>query len=104
MVTRSRKTTEEQQQMPSDFENDSIIETKRAKTEPDANVSLSNYEQLRVQRMKENMERMQKLGLLDLSLKLKNTPRPYHKSITTRDTQSEPLIQRRSSRYYSISL
>ncbi|KAL7002766.1 hypothetical protein U1Q18_003922 [Sarracenia purpurea var. burkii] len=37
---------------------------------------VSGYEQFRDQRIKENMERMQKLGIVDLSRKLKSESRP----------------------------
>ncbi|GAU46103.1 hypothetical protein TSUD_95750 [Trifolium subterraneum] len=58
----------------------------------------SDYEQIREQRMKENAERMKKLGLLNLSLNLKlnKTPRPQIKKNPIPSDQSE----RRSSRYY----
>ncbi|CAI8618361.1 unnamed protein product [Vicia faba] len=75
--------------------------TKTAKREGDTVVqssSSSHYEQIREQRMKENAERMQKLGLLNLSLKLKKTPRAYVKKIASPTNQSE----RRSSRLMTV--
>jgi len=77
-------------------------ETKTAKTEGDEGVvvsaSSSHYEQIREQRMKENAERMHKLGLLKLSGNLKKTPtsRPSVKKNPLPSNESE----RRSSRYY----
>ncbi|GAU30377.1 hypothetical protein TSUD_57880 [Trifolium subterraneum] len=57
----------------------------------------SDYEQIREERMKENAERMHKLGLLNLSLNLKlnKTPRPQIKKNLIPSDQPE----RRSSRY-----
>ncbi|GAU30364.1 hypothetical protein TSUD_57750 [Trifolium subterraneum] len=57
----------------------------------------SDYEQIREERMKENAERMQKLGLLNLSLNLKlnKTPHPRIKKNLIPSDQPE----RRSSRY-----
>lgn len=69
---------------------------------------LSRYELSREERIKENLERMQKLGILDLSLKLKSlhnpTPRNNNKSYNRKTPQhGEPLPPsgpvRRSSRY-----
>jgi len=59
----------------------------------------ASYEQARDQRIKDNMERMQKLGLFDLSLKLKRPkqkPLPKNKKTKPRPNHSP---QRRSSRY-----
>ncbi|XP_058750566.1 uncharacterized protein LOC131623584 [Vicia villosa] len=83
----------------SDSEYGSI--TKTAKTERDTVVvssSSSHYEQIREQRMKENAERMQKLGLLNLSLKLKKPPRVFVRKIASPTNQSE----RRSSRLMTV--
>ncbi|CAJ2652369.1 unnamed protein product [Trifolium pratense] len=60
--------------------------------------SSQHYEQIREQRMKENAERMHKLGLLNLSLKLKKTPRPQIKKISLPSIQP----QRRSSRIMTL--
>ncbi|KAK7362693.1 hypothetical protein VNO77_04813 [Canavalia gladiata] len=71
--------------------------SKRAKMEADS----SDYEHIRDQRIKENMERMQKLGLLDLSLKLKLPQKtPLHKKKTTHHLNHS--TQRRSSRIMSL--
>lgn len=60
----------------------------------------SEYEQLREKRIKENLERMQTLGIFDLSLKLK----PVRTPIVHKTPQRLPPLQpsgptRRSSRY-----
>ncbi|KAK7400854.1 hypothetical protein VNO78_12162 [Psophocarpus tetragonolobus] len=63
----------------------------------------SHYEQARDQRIKENMERMHKLGLFDLSLKLKlpkKNPLPKKKKTTSEPNHSP---QRRSSRIMSLT-
>lgn len=73
--------------------------SKRAKTEAE----VSNYEQIRQQRIKENMERMHKLGLVDLSLKLK----PPKKTAPEKKKNVLPQHlspQRRSSRYTHFKL
>lgn len=69
---------------------------------------ISGYEQCREKRIKENMERMQKLGILDLSLKLKSlptsSPSPRKQSGRKMPQLSSPLSpsgpSRRSSRFY----
>ncbi|RDX92042.1 Cell division cycle-associated 7-like protein, partial [Mucuna pruriens] len=89
MGSRRKKTEEQQSSLSEDDEN--------VKSEVDS----SCYEQARDQRIKENMERMHKLGLLDLSLKLKpqkNNPLPKKKKTAPEPTH-EP--QRRSSRIMS---
>jgi hypothetical protein len=69
----------------------------------------SGYENFRNQRIKENMERMQKLGIPDLSQKLKSKtapPKPTQKNPTERKTQNPlplPGSPRRSSRYFLFS-
>ncbi|ESW28549.1 hypothetical protein PHAVU_003G296100 [Phaseolus vulgaris] len=62
----------------------------------------ASYEQARDQRIKDNMERMQKLGLFDLSLKLKRPkqkPLPKNKKTKPRPNHSP---QRRSSRIMNL--
>ena len=72
----------------------------------------SGYEQFREQRIKENMERMQKLGILDLSHNLKKShtkPKPKP-NLTTRNPSDkkthDPLplsgSPRRSTRFFSL--
>ncbi|XP_059434671.1 uncharacterized protein LOC132167677 isoform X2 [Corylus avellana] len=69
----------------------------------------SGYENFRNQRIKENMERMQKLGIPDLSQKLKSKtapPKPTPKNPTQRKTQNPlplPDSPRRSSRLKSLT-
>ncbi|KAM7516585.1 hypothetical protein LguiA_006168 [Lonicera macranthoides] len=72
-----------------------------------SHIKLSRYELSREERIKENLERMEKLGILDLSLKLKSlhnpTPRNNNKSYNRKTPQRvEPLPPsgpvRRSSR------
>ena len=65
---------------------------------------LSGYEQIRDRRIKENKERMQNLGLFDLSLKLKSQIPPKKPNSSEKKTtqKTEPLNQsppRRSSRF-----
>lgn len=67
--------------------------------------AMSGYEQFREQRVKENKERMQKLGLLDLSLKLKaqlGRPKKIPGNVSSEKKPSTPLpvtaSPRRSSR------
>ncbi|CAA7035822.1 unnamed protein product [Microthlaspi erraticum] len=70
----------------------------------DSNVSI--YEKCRQERIKENLQRMQNLGILDLSLKLKSDTRPvkrqYRKANSDPDRDTSPLqlsvSTRRSSR------
>ncbi|KAL5054087.1 hypothetical protein RYX36_034769 [Vicia faba] len=96
MGTRTRRTDS-----PSSDSEDGTSITKTAKTEGDTVVqspSSSHYEQIREQRMKENAERMQKLGLLNLSLKLKKPPRTFVRKIASPTNQSE----RRSSRLMTV--
>uniref|UniRef100_A0A1J3FBU3 Cell division cycle-associated 7-like protein n=1 Tax=Noccaea caerulescens TaxID=107243 RepID=A0A1J3FBU3_NOCCA len=68
---------------------------------------VSIYEKCRQDRIKENLQRMQNLGILDLSLKLKSETRPvkrqYRKANSDPDRDSTPPLQlsvstRRSSR------
>lgn len=70
---------------------------KRMRTEED----FSSYEQIRDQRIRENKERLQKLGLLELSLKLKTQNPPQNKKPRDKKTTANPqpnLSPRRSSR------
>lgn len=66
---------------------------------------ISDYEQSREDRIKENHEKLQKLGIFDLSLKLKSQSRPKRapKSLTDHKTPPSALPSsgsiRRSSRY-----
>ena len=74
----------------------------------------SQYELSREQRIKENLERMQKLGILDLSLKLKSVipsntkrnPRNLNNCTTTPRPSPAPPSgpTRRSSRFFYHSL
>lgn len=95
-----------------DGETEGSNKTKRSKTTEGGDVVVSHshslYEQIREQRIKENMERMQKLGLLDLSLNLKkNNPHGHtipKKKTTIHDDTSPPEPQRRSSRLLLLLL
>nr|DAD40559.1 TPA_asm: hypothetical protein HUJ06_014882 [Nelumbo nucifera] len=76
---------------------------------PRAN-EVSGYEQFRDQRIKENMQRMQKLGIIDLSLKLKAElpPKRTPRNLSERKTpQRSPLPSseppRRSSRLQNVT-
>ncbi|KAL5708125.1 hypothetical protein ACHQM5_018953 [Ranunculus cassubicifolius] len=67
-------------------------------------MAVSGYEQIREQRIKENMERMQKLGLFDLSSKLNSAissckkPRTFQKRSSPSSPLHSSLPPRRSSR------
>ncbi|CAN8328202.1 unnamed protein product [Cochlearia groenlandica] len=67
-------------------------------------VGVSSYEKCREERIKENQQRMQNLGILDLSLKLKSQIRPSKRTYTRSTTRDTPLplqlsvSTRRSSR------
>lgn len=88
---------------------------KRARSSSEKNESdngeTSGYEQFRDQRIKENMERMQKLGILDLSHKLKSNTAPSKRNPTPRNPSDKktqnplPLSAspRRSSRFFFFS-
>ncbi|PQM35980.1 cell division cycle-associated protein 7-like [Prunus yedoensis var. nudiflora] len=70
---------------------------------------VSGYEQFRDQRIKENKERLQKLGLLDFSLKLKPKAAPPKRSQNQRDPSVQTKIHnsgsppRRSSRLKTLT-
>ncbi|KAK9942241.1 hypothetical protein M0R45_007917 [Rubus argutus] len=71
------------------------------------------YEQIRDQRIKENKERMQKLGIFDLSQKLKSRAAPPKRGRTVKDTSDQTKTQypnpnsgsppRRSSRLKTVA-
>ncbi|XP_010548388.1 PREDICTED: uncharacterized protein LOC104819826 [Tarenaya hassleriana] len=75
--------------------------------------SVSRYEQCREERIKENLQRMQSLGILDLSLKLRSETRPAKRPFGNSDsgrksTRGCPPVQlsgptRRSSRLQNVS-
>ncbi|KAK2380499.1 Zinc-finger domain of monoamine-oxidase A repressor R1 [Trifolium repens] len=75
---------------------------RRSKEEEDVATTktqtLQHYEQIREQRIKENDEKLRKLGLLKLSLNLKKTPRPQIKRNSIPSDQPE----RRSSRLMTL--
>ncbi|XP_057501703.1 uncharacterized protein LOC130785535 [Actinidia eriantha] len=80
--------------------NHQIDENGRTQTKDTQKVS--DYEHLREERIKENLERMQKLGIFDLSLKIKSV-KPTRKNTITKTPRSlSPLPRpgpvRRSSR------
>lgn len=63
----------------------------------------SGYEQFREQRIKENMERMQKLGILDLSQNLKKShtkPKPNPSDKKTHNPLPLSGSPRRSTRFF----
>ncbi|XP_042493993.1 cell division cycle-associated protein 7-like isoform X2 [Macadamia integrifolia] len=105
VILRKRGRTLEAPVNPKEAQNDKTQEKASGTQEQEG----SGYEQFRDKRIKENMERMQKLGILDLSLKLKpvvptpkrtskNTPERSHPSLLL---PSEP--QRRSSRLQKVA-
>ncbi|ONH91421.1 hypothetical protein PRUPE_8G113300 [Prunus persica] len=75
----------------------------------DGTAGVSGYEQFRDQRIKENKERLQKLGLLDFSLKLKPKAAPPKRSQSQRDPSVQTKIHnsgsppRRSSRLKTVA-
>ena len=86
---------------PANPNNHQMGESGRTQTKETQTVS--DYEQLREERIKENLERMQKLGIFDLSLKFKSV-KPTRKNTITKTPRSlSPLRRpgpvRRSSRY-----
>jgi len=99
MGTRKKKREEEEEEpLPSlshDNANGSDSQSEEGSERGDDS---SRYEQARNQRIKENMERMNKLGLFDLSLKLK---RPKQNPLPKKKKAIQPnhSPQRRSSRY-----
>ena len=62
----------------------------------------SEYEQIRAQRIRENKQRLEKLGIVDLSLKLKPSKSPSRRQILPKTPSSEP--PRRSSRSVRLPL
>ncbi|CAN7068523.1 unnamed protein product [Brassica oleracea var. botrytis] len=80
---------------------------------PAMNSNVSIYEKCREERIKENLQRMQNLGIMDLSLKLKSGTRPAKRRYTKAadsnpDLRSTPPLQlsvstRRSSRLKNAS-
>ncbi|KAA8547258.1 hypothetical protein F0562_003878 [Nyssa sinensis] len=81
-----------------------INENGETQTPTDDSQNFSGYEQFRAERIKENLDRMQKLGILDLSLKLKSlkpTPKnsPSYRKTPQHLSQLPPSgAIRRSSR------
>ncbi|XP_061373413.1 uncharacterized protein LOC133315767 [Gastrolobium bilobum] len=96
MGTRRKKSEESSDFKDGDTESEG---SKRAKKESD----FSHYEQIRDQRIKENMERMQKLGLLDLSLKLKHQKKNSHDKKKMKALPPSQSPSRRSSRLLSVA-
>ncbi|CAJ1939353.1 unnamed protein product [Sphenostylis stenocarpa] len=104
MGSRRKKREEEEEPPPSLSEDDADGSDSPSEEGSKTEVDSSHYEQARNQRIKENMERMQKLGLFDLSLKLK-PPKENHlpkkkKKKTIPQPNNSP--QRRSSRIMSL--
>ncbi|KAI8554390.1 hypothetical protein RHMOL_Rhmol05G0095000 [Rhododendron molle] len=79
-------------------EEEVVVENEGKKKKSEA---VSGYEQFRDQRIKENMERLQKLGILDLSRKLKPEPkkRPQKDPSQKKPSSTSSDPPRRSSRY-----
>ncbi|XP_058214064.1 uncharacterized protein LOC131325685 isoform X1 [Rhododendron vialii] len=82
-------------------EEELVVENEGKKKKSEA---VSGYEQFRDQRIKENMERLQKLGILDLSRNLKPEPKKRLKKDPSQkkpsSTSSDP--PRRSSRLQTV--
>ncbi|XP_068654390.1 uncharacterized protein [Aristolochia californica] len=76
---------------------------------PDVGGGTSGYEQLRDERIKENLERMQKLGILDLSRKLKSEVQSRKLVYRNQTEKRSPLVSspagptRRSSRLQNLT-
>lgn len=92
MGTRRKKREEAPLSLSEDDDGD---ENENSQNEGSKRVKNEGYEQAREQRIKENMERMQKLGLFDLSHKLK--PLKKQKKRTHQPNHSP---QRRSFRFF----
>ncbi|KAL2322083.1 hypothetical protein Fmac_026462 [Flemingia macrophylla] len=104
MGTRRKKIVEEEpSQSPSLSEDGGSDSQGEGSEDAGSDDGSSRYEQVREQRIKENMERMHKLGLLDLSLKLKPPKKnpPHKKKKTTPEPNLSP--QRRSSRIMTLA-
>ncbi|XP_016514925.1 uncharacterized protein LOC107831658 [Nicotiana tabacum] len=68
------------------------------------NQKTSEYEQLREKRIKENLERMQNLGIFDISLKLKSVKTPTVRKTPQRLSPLQPSgPARRSSRLQNVT-
>ncbi|KAL1188896.1 E3 ubiquitin-protein ligase JMJ24 [Cardamine amara subsp. amara] len=76
------------------------------------NPNVSVYEKCREDRIKENLQRMQNLGILDLSLKLKSEIRPVKRQYNSNPTRKSPrdtpslelsVSNRRSSRLKNVT-
>lgn len=95
MGTLKKKREEEEGSQREDDANGSDSQSEEGSKREDDSL---RYEQARDQRIKDNMERMHKLGLFDLSLKLKRPKQklPPKKKKTIQPNHSP---QRRSSRY-----
>ncbi|XXG49248.1 hypothetical protein AAC387_Pa02g3485 [Persea americana] len=74
---------------------------------PSKDDSVSGYEQCRDERIKQNLQRMQNLGIFDLSSKLKSQSqppkRPNKKTPEKKSPLINPLPPRRSSRLQSVT-
>ncbi|PIA56134.1 hypothetical protein AQUCO_00700468v1 [Aquilegia coerulea] len=108
MVTlRKRTRTQETPINPKQTNNNSSYE----ETQSNKSEEVFDYEQCREKRIKENMERMQKLGLFDLSSKLKSeilTPKrsprkPYERKSPLDSSLQSSLPPRRSSRLQNVT-
>ncbi|KAK6924103.1 Zinc-finger domain of monoamine-oxidase A repressor R1, partial [Dillenia turbinata] len=102
MVPKRRAKTLETQANPSQSANNDEPQMPKK-------VQKSEYEETRAKRIQENLERMQKLGILDLSLKLKSSLAPKRTSRNSSDKtpQRSLLIHasnpRRSSRLQNVT-
>lgn len=105
LLSHTSSTTAEQNHNPINNNN----EQQHQQQQPISTESVSNYEQTRELRIKENRERLQKLGIVDLSLQLKTiastkrTPRNSHRKTPVKSPSlgsTDP--PRRSSRFGSF--
>ncbi|KAI9123425.1 hypothetical protein K1719_004725 [Acacia pycnantha] len=92
-MARRRKNAEESPEV-TDSENESVNTMRNEE-------GFSRYEQVRDQRIKENQERLHKLGLFELSLKLKK-PKTLKKSPRPKTALTPNIPSRRSSRIQSL--
>lgn len=60
---------------------------------------MTEYEKKRQQRIKENKERLEKMGILDLAKNLKPAPKPNKKPLKPAAAPADLTSTRRSSRY-----
>ncbi|XP_002519148.2 cell division cycle-associated protein 7 [Ricinus communis] len=80
------------------------VNINRENEEGEGGIKRKGYEEFRLLRIKENKERMQKLGIIELSLNLKSKVGPVKKTTPTDKKPPDPSVSpRRSTRLKSIT-